>query len=358
MRAAFIVAAVAIAAGVTWYVDSLLQSNQTTTVEKELVQEPAIKVMVASQTLYPGTLITDGSLSFQKWPQSTVRAEYYTEEEGNKLEELTGHVVRSEIVAGEPVLPEKIIEPGEQGFLAAVLKPGTRAVSIPVNPTTGVSGFVSPGDFVDVLLSQTTQIDGESRYVSQTIIKNARVIASGQSLKPTQGKAIQANTVTLELTPKIAELAVLANQIGTLTVSLTPVVLSDAEIAETRSTEFGRELIGIHEMPEQSISYDFEASPVLDPFVIDTQSAGLPGGLGAPSGMPGFDQGIPQGFDPQGMMGFTPPPSSQPQEPAAPTSQPVYIFRAGQGQMGDLPGMGAMPPAGFGGAPQPLIMGN
>ncbi len=59
------------------------------------------------------------------------------------------------VCAGDPITEAKIVSPGSRGFLAAVLSPGMRAVSVPVTPTSGISGFVFPGDQVDILMSET-----------------------------------------------------------------------------------------------------------------------------------------------------------------------------------------------------------
>ena len=79
-------------------------------------------------------------------------------------EEMVGAVVRSRIAAGEPITDGAVVKPGDRGFLAAVLSPGMRAVSVPVNATSSHSGLIFPGDRVDLILTQSLSADeGEIR---------------------------------------------------------------------------------------------------------------------------------------------------------------------------------------------------
>ncbi len=73
---------------------------------------------------------------------------------------VVGAVAREPIAAGEPIIKTKIVVPGDRGFLAAVLQPGMRAVSVPVDATTDVSGFVFAGDRVDILITLPVPQDG------------------------------------------------------------------------------------------------------------------------------------------------------------------------------------------------------
>jgi hypothetical protein len=74
-----------------------------------------------------------------------------------------------------------VVHPGEQGFLAAVLDPGKRAVSIPVDGTSGVAGFVFPGDYVDVILTIKRTVTAEGTEGSETrhiVMQNEQAVIS------------------------------------------------------------------------------------------------------------------------------------------------------------------------------------
>ncbi|MCB2064461.1 MAG: Flp pilus assembly protein CpaB, partial [Novosphingobium sp.] len=102
---------------------------------------------------------------------------------------------------------------------------GMRAVTIPVSAKTGVGGFVFPGDRVDLVLTQTVSGDGgQPLKASETILRNIRVLATDQSTESetVEGKTVVRafRTVTLEVTPRIAEKVAVAQTIGSLSLSL------------------------------------------------------------------------------------------------------------------------------------------
>ena len=135
---------------------------------------------------------------------------------------LLGTVVRNPITAGQPLTQGALVGPNDRGFLAAALGPGMRAVTVPVSATTGVAGFVFPGDRVDMVLTQDVAGggDGPPLKVSETIVRNLRVLATDQRIdsKDEEGKTVVKTfaTVTLEATPRIAEKIAVAQSLGTL----------------------------------------------------------------------------------------------------------------------------------------------
>jgi pilus assembly protein CpaB len=111
-----------------------------------------------------------------------------------------------------------------------------RAMTVPVNAATGVAGFVFPGDRIDLVLTQTVKGDeGTALKASETILRNLRVLATDQSTDSTtsdDGKTVVKafRTVTLEVTPKIAEKVAVAQTIGTLSLSLRSIADSQTEL--------------------------------------------------------------------------------------------------------------------------------
>ena len=120
---------------------------------------------------------------------------------------MIGAVVRQRIAIGEPLTDGAVVKPGERGFLAAVLEPGMRAVSVPITPTSANSGLIFPGDRVDLILTQSlveSEGEGSIRRVSETVLSDIRIIAMGAETSddPEEGKANEkAKTATLEVTP-------------------------------------------------------------------------------------------------------------------------------------------------------------
>ena len=195
------------------------------------------EVLVATRTLPVGTIIDAEAFRYQPWPEGLVQPAYYTRGEGGiDPQTLIGTVVRNEITAGQPLTQGAIVRPGERGFLAAALGPGMRAVTVPVSATSGVAGFVFPGDRVDLVLTQEVTGGGEGPplRVSETIIRNIRVLAVDQRLNARDEAGNQVPqtvaTVTFEATPKISEKIAVAQTIGQLSLSLRSLADNNAEL--------------------------------------------------------------------------------------------------------------------------------
>jgi len=194
------------------------------------------KILVARKALPVGTIIDQEALSYQPWPKELIESAYYVEGNGADAKSLIGTVVRFTITAGQPVTRGALVGPQDRGFLAAALGSGMRAVTVPVNASTGVAGFVFPGDHVDLVLTQevTGGGDGPPLKVSETIVRNVRVLATDQrfSDKDDDGKtSVKTFTnVTLEVTPRIAEKIAVSQALGNLSLSLRSIADNGAEL--------------------------------------------------------------------------------------------------------------------------------
>ena len=207
----------------------------------EAVARPVVpagpEVLVATRHLPVGTIIDAEAFRYQVWPEGLVQPAYYIRgERGINPQDLVGTVVRNEITAGQPVTQGALVRPGERGFLAAALGPGMRAVTVGVSPTSGVAGFVFPGDRVDIVLTTEVQGggDGEPLRVSETILRNVRVLATDQRITARDAEGNQVaqsvSTVTLEATPRMAERIAVAQTIGQLSLSLRSLADNTAEL--------------------------------------------------------------------------------------------------------------------------------
>lgn len=213
------------------------------------------KVLVANRQLPVGTIITADAIGYQQWPEDLVKDAYFIDGESD-ISKLIGTVVRFPITAGEPVTQGSLVAPGDRGFLAAALGPGMRAVTVPVSAKTGVAGFVFPGDRVDLVLTQTVKGNGggDGLKASETILRNLRVLATDQSTESStdeEGRTVvrEFRTVTLEVTPKIAEKVAVAQTIGTLSLSLRSISDNQGELE--RAIASGEIKIPDNATPEQ-----------------------------------------------------------------------------------------------------------
>ena len=195
------------------------------------------KVLVARKALPVGTIIDAESLGFQAWPKELVQNAYFTEGTPDAdIQKLLGTVVRNPITAGQPLTKGSLVGPDDRGFLAAALGPGMRAVTVPVSKTSGVAGFIFPGDRVDMVLTQDVAGggDGPPLKVSETILRNVRVLATDQRTdsKNEEGKTVVKtfSTVTLEATPRIAEKIAVAQSMGSLSLVLRSIADNTAEL--------------------------------------------------------------------------------------------------------------------------------
>jgi pilus assembly protein CpaB len=183
---------------------------------------PPKAVLVARKAIGRGQILKPADFTWQRWPSGPVDPAYIIA--GTRsAKSFAGWVAREPFAPGEPITRAMVVAPGDRGFLAAVLRPGMRAVSVPVTATSGISGFIFPGDRVDILVTQTVTLPGANQVAhkeSETILHNIRVLAVDQRLAGKDGEAALAHTATLEVTPKQSEIIAVASDMGQLSLSL------------------------------------------------------------------------------------------------------------------------------------------
>lgn len=222
--------ALVLAAGSTVAVRSWLEGARASSVAAPAppAPPPTKAVLVAAANLATGSFLRAESLRWQEWPDVPL-ADSYLVRGAAREEDLVGAVVRRPIAAGEPLALANLVKPGERGFLAAVLEPGMRAVSVPVDEASSNAGLIFPGDRVDLIVTHSLDLgdgSGGTRRVSETVLADVRVIAMGRSLKSESEAADElvpgreARTATLETTPAGAERVALAAELGKLSLSL------------------------------------------------------------------------------------------------------------------------------------------
>jgi pilus assembly protein CpaB len=197
----------------------------------------AYHILVAKNDVPAGYFVKAQDLRWQGWPKGNLAPSYIQQGKG-KPEDFAGAVARTSLIAGQPVTRTMTVRPGEQGFMAAVLRPGMRAVSIQVNAISGIAGFVMPGDRVDMVLTHTVRATDSrnTRLVSETVLQELRVLAVDQKFDDNSksSKASIAKTVTLEVTPKQVEKIGIVNRLGKVSLSLRPIA---REAAPSKATD-------------------------------------------------------------------------------------------------------------------------
>lgn len=188
------------------------------------------RIVVASQPLEFGARLTGQNVRLQDWPEGSVpQGAYRSLPEALKFD----RVAIRPIVPGEPVLASKVSGTDGRATLAALLPNGMRAISVPVNPVSGVSGFVLPGSQVDVLLTRKINSDASGRggQRSDVILENVQVLAIDQLANDKQSEPKIAKTATLAVSLYDAQRLVVAQQSGSLSLVLRKPTDSDAAVA-------------------------------------------------------------------------------------------------------------------------------
>jgi pilus assembly protein CpaB len=279
-----LIVALVLAGGTTMVARVWLASQRAVKQEASpiAVPTPSKSVLIARSTVQRGQILRPDDLAWEPWPEGGIDKNYILL--GSRTPETyAGWVARQPIAAGEPLIESKIVAPGNRGFLAAVLHPGMRAVSVPVTVISGIAGFVFPGDQVDLIVTYSIQdrpVPGQApgttgplleHKISETVLRNVRVIAIDQKLESKPGEATVAKTATFEVTPKESEIIALANEMGKLSLSLRSLVPSPDELK--------------HQVSDSSVDSSTEApnSPLSETYTVDSDISPL---LHGPSNSP------------------------------------------------------------------------
>jgi len=213
------------------------------------------EILVATMPLAAGTLLRARDVTWQTIagppergeivrPSAAVRAAKPEADEAARAG-VYGAAVRGAVSPGDPILdgpiaagdPTRrggIVKPGDRDFLQVVLSPGARAIAIPVATGGASTGFLFPGDRVDVILTQKFADSGAPltrRSVSETVVENLRVLViDAVDAKMATGNTF-GRTVTLEVTPDQAEKINVATELGKLSLTLRGVSGADGGAA-------------------------------------------------------------------------------------------------------------------------------
>jgi pilus assembly protein CpaB len=188
------------------------------------------EIVVAADDLQVGSKIEDKDIRLVRFPSGELPAGCF-----HQKTKVVGRGVVLPIARGEFVLPNKLAGENAGSGLPSLIPPGMRAVSVRVNDTTSVSGFVQPGTRVDVLLTGNPQ--GSSEPQTTTVLENVAVIATGQRLeRNSAGEAQSAPVVTLLVSPDDAERLTLASTQGHIQLALrNPLDTKQEDVAAVRS---------------------------------------------------------------------------------------------------------------------------
>ena len=168
-------------------------------------------VVVSVTDLTYGTKLESTMLRVVRYPKDAVPEGAYSQ-----LDSVVGQTTKVFMAAREPVTAIKLSSRG--GGLSMLVRPKMRAASIEVNQVSGVSGFVLPGDRVDVLITVNPRHDEDA--VTRTLLQNIEVLAAGQKTQQQDNKPINVQAVTLLVDPSGAEVLAHAGHEGEISLVL------------------------------------------------------------------------------------------------------------------------------------------
>ena len=175
-------------------------------------QAELMPIVVASKDLTFGETLSPDNMRIVKYPKDSAPKGAY-----NSMDSLTGQTTKVFLMENEPILSSKLSSIG--GGLSLLISPTMRATSIQVDKVSGVSGFVLPGDKVDIIATINSYGSANEAY-SKTILQKIDVLAAGEKTQQKSDKVITVQSVTLLVDPAGAQTLALASEQGKLNLVL------------------------------------------------------------------------------------------------------------------------------------------
>ena len=205
-------------------------------VTAEAAPAPTAEVLVVARDVAAGVALGDDDLAYEAWPSAPAQRFIARTAADDPKARFIGAVPRRALAAGEPFQENAVARP-DAGVLAMMLEAGMRAVSVPITAESGASGFINPGDRVDVVLAADFQraddkLVGQGgklvRFASETVLADVKVLAIDQQFtRDDKGAAIVGKTAAIAVTPKQAEILAAAALLGHLSLALRPQVRAE-----------------------------------------------------------------------------------------------------------------------------------
>ncbi len=194
--------------GAAFVAKDLVQGSDRDTKEENVSQ-----VAMAAMSIPYGTKLEQRHIKMVSLPESAVPSGAV-----RSMEEVEGRIVKTDILSGEMLLKARLADHMEGSTLAALVEDKMRAITVRVDDVIGVAGFLLPGNKVDVLASRLER--GSRRAITETILRNVRVLAVDQTARTDENDPVVVRAVTLEVTPKQAEVLVARKEEGTIQLTL------------------------------------------------------------------------------------------------------------------------------------------
>lgn len=207
----------------------------------ETAQPETIDVVVASTEIPKGERLTAENIRTAPFLRESLPTGISSD-----AEHIIGRIALTPLSEGEPITQSRLVSKDVQtGGVSALIAPGMRAVGVKGNKVLGLSGFVRPGNRVDVLVTIDDTSTKEDMTKTKTVLENIRVLATGTEFEAgsADDEPSSVDTYTLELSPEEAERLALAATRGTLHFALRNP--ADTESIRTGGTDIPRTLAAL-----------------------------------------------------------------------------------------------------------------
>jgi pilus assembly protein CpaB len=202
-----IVISLTLAVGAAWVARNWVQAR----LNAGAAADPVQTVVVAAMEIPFGTKVESRHLKTITLPTNASIGNHY-----DKADQVIGLIALQKIISGEILLKERFADRNAGSTLAAIVKPDMRAVSVRVDDVVGVAGFLMPGNHVDVVAARMVDQRAETR----TVLRNLNVLAVDQTATQDKDQPVVVRAVTLEVSPKEAEVLVKAREEGRIQLTL------------------------------------------------------------------------------------------------------------------------------------------
>lgn len=192
---------------------ALVANNMIQGRAAEVADENSQQVAMASMTIPYGTKLEPRHVRMVALPKDAVPSGAV-----KSVEDLEGKIARADILSGELLLRGRLADHDEGSTLAALVEEKKRAITVRVDDVIGVAGFLLPGNKVDVLASRLERVS--RRAITETILRDVKVLAVDQTARTDENDPVVVRAVTLEVSPKQAEVLVARKEEGTIQLTL------------------------------------------------------------------------------------------------------------------------------------------
>ena len=234
---------VGLAGAAVYLAKDFIGQQQAQLAESELAKRaivPTKDVIVLNKQMRYGQRLTKEDVKLVRWPEAAIPKGAFTDPADLFPDDGELRSILRTMEPDEAVLTTKVTKPGEDAGVSSRLTSGMRAFTIRTDASTGVGGFLRPGDSVDVYWTGSVS----RQEITQLIDANVRIIAINQSADEDRNNVVVAKTVTVEVNPRQVALLAQAQATGRLSLSL---VGADEQVVSQGVQINQRELLGIEE---------------------------------------------------------------------------------------------------------------